>query len=55
MSELTGKNIILDPKVRGKITLTSSKPIPLNQAWSIFTLALNLQGYGVIDHFYTCP
>jgi len=49
MSELTGKNIILDPKVRGKITLTSSKPIPLNQAWSIFTLALNLQGYGVIE------
>ncbi len=49
MSELTGRNIILDPKVRGKITLTSSKPIPLNQAWSIFTLALNLQGYGVIE------
>lgn len=49
MSELTGKNIMIDPKVRGKITITSSKPVPLNQAWSLFTLALSLQGYSIVE------
>ncbi len=49
MSELTGKNIILDPTVRGTITVSSAKPVGVQTAWEIFLLALSLQGYGVVE------
>jgi len=49
MSELTGKNIILDPAVRGTITVSSAKPVSVQTAWEIFLLALSLQGYGVVE------
>lgn len=49
MSELTGKNIVLDPTVRGTITVSSAKPVSVQTAWEIFLLALSLQGYGVVE------
>jgi len=49
MSELTGKNIVLDPSVRGTITVSSAKPVRVQTAWEIFLLALSLQGYGVVE------
>jgi general secretion pathway protein D len=49
MSELTGKNIILDPAVKGTITVSSAKPVSVQTAWEIFLLALSLQGYGVVE------
>ncbi len=49
MSELTGKNIILDPAVKGTITVSSAKPVSVQTAWEIFLLALYLQGYGVVE------
>ncbi|WP_299198872.1 type II secretion system secretin GspD [Thermocrinis sp.] len=49
MSELTGKNIILDPAVKGTITVSSAKPVSVQTAWEMFLLALSLQGYGVVE------
>jgi len=49
MSELMGKNIILDPAVKGTITVSSAKPVSVQTAWEIFLLALSLQGYGVVE------
>jgi general secretion pathway protein D len=49
MSELTGKNIVLDPAVKGTITVSSAKPVSVQTAWEIFLLALSLQGYGVVE------
>jgi general secretion pathway protein D len=49
MSELTGKNIVLDPAVKGTITVSSTKPVSVQTAWEIFLLALSLQGYGVVE------
>jgi len=49
MSELTGKNIVLDPAVRGTITVSSAKPVSVQTAWEIFLLALSLQGYGAVE------
>ncbi len=49
MSELTGKNIILDPNVKGTITISSAKPVSLSQAWELFVMSLTLQGYGVVE------
>jgi len=49
MSELTGKNIVLDPAVKGTITVSSAKPVSVQTAWEMFLLALSLQGYGVVE------
>ncbi|MEJ5339280.1 MAG: type II secretion system secretin GspD [Aquificaceae bacterium] len=49
MSELTGKNIVLDPNVKGNITISSAKPVSLQQAWELFVISLTLQGYGVVE------
>ena len=49
MSELTGKNIVLDPNVKGTITISSAKPVSIRQAWELFVLSLSLQGYGVVE------
>ncbi len=49
MSELTGKNIVLDPNVKGTITISSAKPVSIKQAWELFVMSLTLQGYGVVE------
>ncbi len=49
MSELTGKNIILDPNVKGSLTISSAKPISIKEAWDLFVMSLSMQGYGVIE------
>ncbi|EDP76469.1 type II secretion system secretin GspD [Hydrogenivirga sp. 128-5-R1-1] len=49
MGELVGKNVVVDPAVRGKVTLVFSKPLSLKEAWDVFTSALFMQGYGVVE------
>lgn len=49
MSEFTGKNIVLDPNVKGTITISSAKPVSIKQAWDLFVMSLTLQGYGVVE------
>lgn len=49
MSEITGKNIILSQDVKGKITLTSSKPVSIEEAYNLFTLILAMNGYAVVE------
>ena len=49
MGELTGKNVVVDPAVRGKMTLVFAKPLKIKEAWDLFTSALFMQGYGVVE------
>ncbi|MFW6366066.1 MAG: secretin N-terminal domain-containing protein, partial [Spirochaetota bacterium] len=49
MSEITGRNIIADDRVRGKITVVSSKPIPVSEAYNIMKSILQIKGYAVIE------
>ncbi|MCX7760984.1 MAG: type II secretion system secretin GspD [Hydrogenothermaceae bacterium] len=49
MSEITGKNIILSQDVKGKITLTSSKPVSIDEAYNLFTVVLAMNGYAVVE------
>src|SRR5690242_13869946 len=41
----TGKNFIVDPRVTGKISLISSKPIKPDQVYDIFLSVLGILGY----------
>ncbi|HSW93905.1 MAG TPA: type II secretion system secretin GspD [Gammaproteobacteria bacterium] len=46
----TGKNFIVDPRVSGKITLVSSKPIKPDQVYQVFLSVLSLLGYSAIPN-----
>ncbi len=49
MAEITGKNVVVDPAVRGKMTLVFSKPLEPSEAWDVFTSALYMYGFGVVE------
>lgn len=44
-----GVTILLDPRVKGKITLESPGPVPIARAYALFVSALSLQGFSVIE------
>jgi general secretion pathway protein D len=48
ISELTGKNFIVDPGVRGKITIIAPSKITVAEAYKAFLSALAINGYTVV-------
>ena len=44
----TGKNFVVDPRVNGKISLISSKPIKPSEVYNLFLSVLELLGYSAI-------
>ncbi|HEY0488643.1 MAG TPA: type II secretion system secretin GspD [Telluria sp.] len=44
----TGMTFIIDPRVKGTLTLVSEKSISKSQAFALLTSALRLQGYAVV-------
>jgi len=48
VSQETGKNFIVDPRVSGKISLVSSKPIKQAEVYDVFLSVLSLLGYSAI-------
>ncbi len=49
MATLTGRNVVVDPRVKGTITLTTDKPVTPAQAYAQFLAMLRLQGFTVVD------
>lgn len=49
MSALTGKTFIVDPRVRGKISILSTEAINSDAVYDIFLSALMVQGYQAIN------
>ncbi len=45
ISELTGKNFIIDEKVSGKVTIISPKKVTINEAYMVFESILETYGY----------
>jgi general secretion pathway protein D len=50
VSKATGKNIVIPPTLRGKITVVSPKPIPKKELFELFVAALDELGYQVVDY-----
>lgn len=48
VSQETGKNFVVDPRVSGKITLISSKPIQQKQVYQLFLSVLGMLGFSAI-------
>lgn len=48
VSELTGKNFIIDDKVKGKVTIISPKKIPVEDVYKVFLSVLEVNGFAVV-------
>ena len=49
VSEITGKNFLLDPRVKGTINIVSARPISRALVYDVFLSALRLQGYAAVE------
>jgi len=49
MSQLIGKNIIMDDKVKGKISISSAKKVPVSQAYDVMKSILEVKGLAVVE------
>ena len=48
VSEVTGKNFIVDDKVKGKVTVISSKPMSSDAVYETFLAVLAVKGYAAV-------
>ena len=49
MSQMTGRNVLVDPRVRGQVTIISARPMPVAAAFQVFLSALKAQGFTAVD------
>lgn len=49
IGELTGRNFIIDPRVKGTVNIISSQPVPRALAYQILLSSLRLQGFSAIE------
>jgi general secretion pathway protein D len=49
MSEITGKNFVVDPRVKGTITIVSAKPMQRTLVYDVFLSALRMQGFAAVE------
>ena len=45
VAEITGRNFVVDPKVKGTINIVSARPVPRSLVYPTLLSALRLQGY----------
>ena len=48
VAEITGKNFIVDPRVKAKVTVISSKPMNKDEVYQVFLSILDVYGFAVI-------
>jgi len=49
VSEITGRNFIIDPKVKGTINIVSARPVPRSLVYPTLLSALRLQGVTAVE------
>lgn len=49
VSHITGRNFLIDPRVKGTINIVSSTPVPVSLAYDILLSALRLQGFASVE------
>ncbi len=48
VAEVTGTNFIVDPRVKGKVTVVSSKPMESDEVYQVFLSILKVHGYAAV-------
>jgi general secretion pathway protein D len=49
VSDITGKNFVLDPRVKGTVNIVSARPVARDLVYEVFLSALRLQGYAAVE------
>ena len=49
ISEIAGKNFIIDPRVKGKVTIISPSQISVDEAYRVFVSVLEVNGFTIVD------
>jgi general secretion pathway protein D len=49
VSEQLGKNFIIDPRVKGKVTLVTARPVKRADLYKVFLSVLKIHGFAVIE------
>ncbi|MBE0613922.1 MAG: type II secretion system secretin GspD [Burkholderiales bacterium] len=49
VSEITGKNFVMDPRVKGTVNIVSAKPMSRSLVYQVFLSAMRLQGFAAVE------
>lgn len=49
LGKVTGRNFVLDPRVKGKLNIVSDRPVPRGTFEDMVLAALRLQGFATVD------
>src|SRR3954470_1128482 len=49
VSDISGKNFVLDPRVKGTVNIVSARPVARSLVYEVFLSALRLQGYAAVE------
>src|SRR5450830_28846 len=49
IGQITNKNFLLDPKVKGTISINTAKPVPRAMTYQILLSALRVQGFATVE------
>src|SRR5207244_6971002 len=49
IAEMTGRNFVLDPRVKGTVNIISARPVPVSLVYPTLLSALRLQGYAAVE------
>ncbi len=50
MAAITGRSVVVDPQVKGVVTLSTDRPVPPMMALDQFAAALRMQGFTLVDN-----
>ncbi|MDD3267303.1 MAG: type II secretion system secretin GspD [Burkholderiales bacterium] len=49
ISKLSGKNFVIDPRVKGTVNIVSEKPISKSESYKVLESALRMQGFATVE------
>lgn len=49
ISKISGKNFVIDPRVKGTISIVSDKPVSKSDSYKVLASALRMQGFAAVE------
>lgn len=49
ISQLSGKNFVIDPRVKGTVNIVSDKPVSKSDSYKVLESALRMQGFATVE------
>ncbi len=50
IADITGKTFVVDPRVKGKVTVVSNTALPTDEVYQLFLSVLQVHGYTAVDN-----